>query len=174
MPDGPAEAKWQCLPETGLIFSARPDRHLSGTYSGRLWDTRDTHRSLFAMFRPQLCLCATTKSRHSTVQRVVAVLLLFRHEGKFGVAFDDGGVEGGELVASLILAGVDQQFVGQVGTATQGTDGLSNSIFVFKPKVVNLQKTCERIGDLAVSPVIEAGQHPVSLDKYEISDEECG
>jgi hypothetical protein len=50
MPDGPAEAKWQCLPETDRIFSARPDRHLSGTYSGRLWDTRDTQRSLCAMF----------------------------------------------------------------------------------------------------------------------------
>ena len=108
------------------------------------------------------------------MQRVVAALLLFRHEGKFGVAFDDGGVEGGELVAFLILACADQQFVGQVGTATQGTDGLSNSIFVFKPKVVNLQKTRERVGDLAVSPVIEAGQYLVSLDKHEIGDEECG
>ena len=167
MPDGPAEAKWQCLPETGLIFSARPDRHLSGTYSGRLWDTRDTHRSLFAMFRPQLCLCATTKSRRSTVPRVVAVLLLFRHEGKFGVAFDDGGVEGGELVASLILAGVDQQFVGQVGTATQGTDGLSNSIFVFKPRY--------RTRTFVSSPIIAAisgiflrhrtGRRPESADQ---------
>jgi hypothetical protein len=133
-------------------LSARPDGRLSGTYSCRLWDTE--------------------KSRCSTVQLVVAALLLFRHEGKFGVAFDDGGVEGGELVASLMLACADQQFVGQVGTATQGTDGLSNSIFVFKPKVVNLQKTRKRVGDLAVSPVIETGQHPVSLDKYEISDEE--
>lgn len=81
------------------------------------------------------------------MQRVVAVFLLFRHEGKFGVAFDEGGVEGGELVASLMLACADQQFVGQVATATQGTDGLSISIFVFKPKVVNLQKTCKRFGD---------------------------
>ncbi|MEY3225547.1 MAG: hypothetical protein RLZZ536_166 [Planctomycetota bacterium] len=73
---------------------------------------------------------ATAKSHRSTVQRVVevAVLLLFRHEGKFGVAFDNCGVEGGELVASLILACADQQFVGQVCTATQGTDGLSSPI----------------------------------------------
>ena len=84
--------------------------------TGRIFSAR-THGSLFI------------------VQRVVAVFLLFRHEGKFGVAFDEGGVEGGELVASLILACADQQFVGQVCTATQGTDSLSNSSFVFKPKV---------------------------------------
>ena len=101
-------------------------------------------------------------------------MLLFRHEGEFCVAFDNGGIECGELVASLILACADQKFVGQIGPATQSTDGLSNTIFVFKPKVVNLQKTHERIGDLAVSPFIEAGQHPVSLNKHEIGDEECG
>ena len=77
--------------------------------TGRIFSAR-THGSLFI------------------VQRVVAVFLLFRHEGKFGVAFDNCGVEGGELVASLILACADQQFVGQVGTATQGTDGLSSPI----------------------------------------------
>ena len=50
VPDGSAEAKWQCLPDTGRVFSARPDGRLSGTYSCRLWDTRDTQLSLCAMF----------------------------------------------------------------------------------------------------------------------------
>ena len=44
MPDGPAEANWQWLSDTDRIFSARPNVRLFGTYSGRLWDTRDTQR----------------------------------------------------------------------------------------------------------------------------------